>query len=992
MLSPVVNEFIEALDQEIDALKKGKGGSVVKVFNGRFIRQTAGLFVYIFNLENFLAALEDSPANIEIQGVPYPAYILSTLGLEVEIGIEHDCGSFVPEAKLETNLWYLLDILKKKFLDCESVGTKIDFGLSEKLFLDHTLEREVTEKIQIHYSLFPHPPNEAQQRAIESSACNHVSIIWGPPGTGKTATIAKAIEAHLNLGRRILLVSHANNAVDEALEDVAEQLKATAFYQEGKLVRLGKPQEEHLKKLEKDYELVLPNKIAAKLGTPLIDEKNILQSELIEIENTIGKMSDIIQILQISGNLSTELDGLKKEIYNSETQLRATKNGIIQMQESTRKNIGRLRETQAISAIERFFRRLNPQKIQEEIDKNSININTKKRTADEIANKLKQLSDLRLTKENTFKAHDAKVTEILTSSHISREDLEHKQSELGERKNNILARIAEINRQLEEIEKNILSGAKLVATTLTKTFSSKQFPDIPFDVLILDEASMAPLPHIYWALGHCHKNVTVVGDFLQLPPICISEKPMAQKWLARSIYEVLDINSIAKAEANIHVKLLDTQYRMVPDISYIPNHFFYDDKLKDSPVEKTGITNNVSKSALVLIETAAMNPWCSRISAGGRFNLNHALVTTNIAKGIIQRTPDCRVGIITPYRAQARLVNKIAKDWDLLKSNRLRISTVHKFQGGEEEIIIFDSVEGAGNKVAPMLDDSKAGSDAKLVLNVAFTRSQKQLYMVAHTKHLLNDLNPGSALARIIHHFQQKAEVLRGEDFVDNYYAADYEKWAGSLFPTPSVTQEPISGKLFTERNFWDQFFQDIKTVNRRLIILSPFVSIRRSGMFMDYFQAMRGRSTEIRIYTRPLNQQVGELASQGEVVIAKFREMGVSVIQRSNMHQKVAIIDNSVAWEGSLNILSHRDTGEQMRRFEGKSAIEDIIRNLELDTENAAGNISNEKCPECGAPMVFRKSRYGRFLSCSKYPKCNGKISLGKNAKWAKPERNPPL
>lgn len=991
MLSPIVNEFIEALDQEIDALKKGKGGSVVKVFNGRFIRQTAGLFVYIFNLENFLAALEDSPANIEIQGVPYPAYILSTLGLEVEIGIEHDCGSFVPEAKLETNLWYLLDILKRKFLDCESVGTKIDFGLSETLFSGHTLEQEVTEKIQIHYSLFPHQPNEAQQRAIESSACNQVSIIWGPPGTGKTATIAKAIEAHLNLGRRILLVSHANNAVDEALEDVAEQLKTTSFYQEGKLVRLGKPQEEHLQKLEKDYELVLPNKIAAKLGTPLIDEKTLLHGELMEIENTIGKMSDIIQILQISGNLSTELDGLKKEIYNSETQLRATKNGIIQMEESTRKNIGRLREAQAISAIERFFRRLNPQKIQGDIDKTGININTKTRMADEIASRLKQLSDLSAMKENTLKAHDAKVTEILTSSHISREDLERKQSELVKRKNNILARIAEINRQLEEIEKNILSGAKLVATTLTKTFSSKQFPDIPFDVLILDEASMAPLPHIYWALGHCRKNVTVVGDFLQLPPICISDKPMAQKWLGRSIYEVLDINSIAKAETDVHVKLLDTQYRMVPDISYIPNHFFYDDKLRDSLVEKTGITNNVSKSALVLVETAAMNPWCSRISSGGRFNLNHALVTTNIAKRIIQSAPDCRIGILTPYVAQARLINKIAKEWQLSKN--LRVSTVHKFQGGEEQTIIFDSVEGAGNKVAPMLDDSKPDSDAKLVLNVAFTRAQKQLYLVAHTKHLLNDLNPGSALARIIHHFQQKAEILRGEDFVDNYYAADYEKWADSLFPTPSVTQEPISGKLFTERNFWAQFFQDIKTVNKRLIILSPFVSIRRSGMLMDYFQAMRGRSTEIRIYTRPLNQQVGELASQGEVVIAKFREMGISVIERSNMHQKVAIIDDSIAWEGSLNILSHRDTGEQMRRFEGSSAIggssaiEDIIRNLELDTENAAGNISDQKCPKCGSPMVFRKSRYGRFLGCSRYPHCNEKISLGKNVGWVKPK-----
>ena len=84
----------------------------------------------------------------------------------------------------------------------------------------------------------------------ESSFSSQLAIIWGPPGTGKTKTIATAIEAHLNAGRRVLLVSHANNAVDEALEDVADQLKANPLYLEGKLVRLGKPQEEHLKILE----------------------------------------------------------------------------------------------------------------------------------------------------------------------------------------------------------------------------------------------------------------------------------------------------------------------------------------------------------------------------------------------------------------------------------------------------------------------------------------------------------------------------------------------------------------------------------------------------------------------------------------------------------------------------------------------------------------------------------------------------------------------
>lgn len=32
---------------------------------------------------------------------------------------------------------------------------------------------------------------------------------------------------------------------------------------------------------------------------------------------------------------------------------------------------------------------------------------------------------------------------------------------------------------------------------------------------------------------------------------------------------------------------------------------------------------------------------------------------------------------------------------------------------------------------------------------------------------------------------------------------------------------------------------------------------------------------------------------------------------------------------------------------------------------------ISGESCPQCGAPMVIKSGRYGRFLACSKYPSC---------------------
>lgn len=304
----------------------------------------------------------------------------------------------------------------------------------------------------------------------------------------------------------------------------------------------------------------------------------------------------------------------------------------------------------------------------------------------------------------------------------------------------------------------------------------------------------------------------------------------------------------------------------------------------------------------------------------------------------------------------------------------LRISTIHRFQGGEEKIIIFDTTEGMGLKVAPMLDEfRKTDSDARLVLNVALTRAEHRVYLVAHTKKLLTELHPDSALSRIVNYFQQKAKTIESENLVDNYFTTDFERWASELLPTQSQPQKPDSGALFTERNFYAQLFQDLKTVKERLIILSPFLSIRRSSMFMDYFQAMIRRGIEIRIDTRPIDQQIGEMANQANAVIRQLHNIGAKVIERRSMHQKVAILDNAIAWEGSLNILSHHDTGEHMRRFEGLSAIEEIVKNLELDEDMPVGSHTSEKCSRAGCDgFLVVRTKFGRkFLGCSNYPKC---------------------
>ena len=46
-------------------------------------------------------------------------------------------------------------------------------------------------------------------------------------------------------------------------------------------------------------------------------------------------------------------------------------------------------------------------------------------------------------------------------------------------------------------------------------------------------------------------------------------------------------------------------------------------------------------------------------------------------------------------------------------------------------------------------------------------------------------------------------------------------------------------------------------------------------------------------------------------------------------------------------------------------------------DENSAEGEVTDQKCPKCGKPMVVRTSKFGKFLGCSGYPKCKTTLPL---------------
>jgi len=110
-------------------------------------------------------------------------------------------------------------------------------------------------------------------------------------------------------------------------------------------------------------------------------------------------------------------------------------------------------------------------------------------------------------------------------------------------------------------------------------------------------------------------------------------------------------------------------------------------------------------------------------------------------------------------------------------------------------------------------------------------------------------------------------------------------------------------------------------------------------------------------------------MRDEARQIIQLFEDKNIKVVQREKMHQKIAIIDGHILWEGSLNILSHRDAGEHMRRIEGKSAVDEVVSLFELDDPSGIGD-GVRKCKRCSdGVLVVRHGKYGKFLRCLKCP-----------------------
>jgi superfamily I DNA and/or RNA helicase len=98
--------------------------------------------------------------------------------------------------------------------------------------------------------------------------------------------------------------------------------------------------------------------------------------------------------------------------------------------------------------------------------------------------------------------------------------------------------ILQLKSQLRNLTKDLLDNARIVLTTAVQTCIEPTIGERSFDFVVIDEASMMPIPYVACVGALGRDQVVITGDFRQLGPIALSHTAAAFRWLHKDAFEL----------------------------------------------------------------------------------------------------------------------------------------------------------------------------------------------------------------------------------------------------------------------------------------------------------------------------------------------------------------------------------------------------------------------------------------------------------------------
>ncbi len=621
-----------------------------------------------------------------------------------------------------------IKILSKNFEKVKSVkeGTVLYNFLSEK-------EPKKENRNNIYQNperlvVYPFGFNISQKEAVEKAMSNKISVIEGPPGTGKTQTILNIIANAVNRNETVAVVSSNNSATKNVIDKLKKyNVDFIAAY-------LGNMEN---KQEFIDSQKPLPDIESWEMDSMSINKKSVYLKEKYKLlRQSLIDQGELAKLKQELSSIEIEFEHHKQYVKNFDIQqepkeLKKIKSFnkalemsvLIDVYDETLKNTNFIVNTFYIIAEKlhiSFLKRIKIKQLLEKYPKDYlISIYHQKfyeLKIKELKQRIKVLSDL-------LQAFDFK-REMKT---YSKESENIFKAALSIKYCNKKRRVYTIE-DLQIDSENFIKDYPVILST-TYSLRNCLHRDVLYDYVIIDEASQVDICTGVLALS-CAKKAVIVGDIKQLPKVIPPEHigitdsifkkyklPESYRYRKHSL-----LSAMINIFPNIPSTLLREHYRCHPKIINFCNKKFYNNQLIILTEPKS------EKEPLIIYKTVEGNH--------SRNNINQRQIDV-IKNEIIPNENLCltdgSVGIVTPYRNQADLLKKT------FRGTTIKADTVDKFQGQENKVIILSTVD---NQISDFTDNPNR-------LNVAISRAEEQLIVVISGNEVQQDKNIGELLEYI---------------------------------------------------------------------------------------------------------------------------------------------------------------------------------------------------------------------------------------------------
>ncbi|MEV7008938.1 AAA domain-containing protein [Streptosporangium sp. NPDC051022] len=592
---------------------------------------------------------------------------------------------------------------------------------------------ESTETIRL---VTPLPANEAQLAVLRSALTRRLTVATGPPGTGKSQLVANLVATAVANGRSVLVASTNNQAVDEVWRRCERLVPGT-------VVRTGS------RGGETDYRqqeaatlqrlLTTPPPVRTLLGAQAeVDLAgqglDALRTELAEVAHTERRLRQAgedrdghARELGVAAPALAEALGADERLPRWERRAaRAARARFLGRWRRTRllRGLGLAvgsDDAEACAAVARF--------------------------ADAERRWRRGRERIRTARGDTPLAEALGEAEasVQASAATLLESTVRAGATAGRQGISGLLQAADGPRSDWPAVRAVLAHVRGWAVT---SLSARRFPPDPalFDLVIIDEASQCAIPHVVPLLFRA-RHALVIGDVMQLPHIARigpeheaairRDNGLRADWLEKQRLAYRRHSAFHAAErAAGGSMLLDEHYRCHPDIIEVSNDLFYGGRL-------AVLTDIRSRPAVArpAVTWAPVTGKAMRPRSGGSW-LNPAEIEKvgECVDYLVRHLPaEATIGVVTPFKPQQEALRE-----RLSHEKRVRVGTVHTFQGGECDAMVFSLVAAEG-----MHSGAISWVDRQLNLwNVAVTRARSHLVVVGDPELWRERGGVGAALLR----------------------------------------------------------------------------------------------------------------------------------------------------------------------------------------------------------------------------------------------------